>query len=300
MSALAALDDATEWINSEPLTEAGLRGSAVAVQFCTYSCINWIRTVPYVRAWASAYREHGLVVVGAHAPEFGFEHELGGVQRAMAEMGIEHPIVLDNRYAIWRAFGNSYWPALYLLDGDGRLRYHHFGEGAYEEIEAAIRQLVGGDGDAVHVEAAGIEAAADWASLRSPETYVGDGRGEPADAAPDGLALNEWTLAGQWTLEDEAAVLDAPGGSLAYRFDARDLNLVLTPPAAGGEIDFTVRLDGEPPGEAHGVDVDGDGTGTVTEPRCYQLVRQPDGARERTFAIAFGAPDVRAYVFTFG
>jgi hypothetical protein len=298
-SAIEEFDGATEWINSAPLTAAALRGNAVAVQFCTYSCINWIRTLPYVRAWASAYRERGLVVVGAHAPEFAFERELGGVRRAMEAMGVEHPIVLDNEYAIWQSFGNRYWPALYLVDGDGRLSYRHFGEGAYEETEEAIRQLVGADGEPVRVEAGGIEVAADWDTLRSPETYVGYARGERR--ARDGAhALNEWALAGQWTVEEELAVLDAAPGSIAYRFQARDLNLVLTPPASGAEIRFSVRLDGQPPGDAHGLDVDEGGRGAVSEPRLYQLVRQPGAVRERTLEITFLDPGVRAYVFTFG
>jgi hypothetical protein len=295
-SALVELDRATEWLNSEPLTAAGLRGRVVAVQFCTYSCINWIRTLPYVRAWASAYRDRGLVVVGAHAPEFAFEREIEGVRRAMAEMGVEHPIVLDNEYAIWRSFDNHYWPALYLVDGDGRLRYQHFGEGAYDETEAAIRQLVSAEGEPVDVEVTGIEAAADWDTLATPETYVGYARGSrPAGARR--LALNEWTLAGQWDVQEESARLEEPGGSITFRFEARDLNLVLTPEA---EVPFTVLLDGEPPGDAHGLDVDELGHGTVSAPRLYQLVRQPGAVHARTCEITFDEPGVRAYVFTFG
>jgi Thioredoxin like C-terminal domain len=301
LSALSELDGATEWLNSEPLTAAGLRGKVVAVQFCTYSCINWIRTLPYVRAWVSAYRDRGLVVVGAHAPEFTFERELEGVRRAMEQLRIEHPIVLDNEYAIWRSFGNRYWPALYLVDGEGRLRFHHFGEGAYSETEAAIRELLSADGEAVRVEATGIEAAADWDSLRTPETYIGYARGDrrAADGAP-GLVLNQWALAGEWTVEEEAAVLEAAAGSIACRFEARDLNLVLTPATPGGEVHFTVLLDGQPPGDAHGIDVDALGAGTVSEPRLYQLVRQSGAVSEHTFEITFLDPGVRAYVFTFG
>jgi len=300
-NALASLDKATEWLNSEPLTAAGLDGSVVAVQFCTYSCINWIRTLPYVRAWADTYRDRGLVVVGAHAPEFAFEHELEGVRRAMRAMGVVHPIVLDNEYAIWSAFDNRYWPALYVVDGDGRTRYHHFGEGAYEESERVIQALLGVDGEPVAVEASGIEVAADWDTLGSPETYVGSARGERrVGDGGDGPALNEWALTGAWRVEQESAVLEAATGSIAYRFASRDLNLVLTPPAAGGAASFAVRLDGEIPGAAHGADVDESGAGTVDEPRLYQLVRQPDGAVERTFEITFRAAGVRAYVFTFG
>jgi len=273
----------------------------VAVQFCTYSCINWIRTLPYVRAWARTYRDRGLVVVGAHAPEFAFERELEGVRRAMAAMGVEHPIVLDNEYAIWTAFGNRYWPALYVLDGDGRVRHRHFGEGAYDTSETAIQQLLGVDGETVQLEPSGIEAPADWDTLASPETYVGRARGERRIG--DGAAepgLNEWALAGRWTVADESARLEAAGGSITYRFEARDLNLVLTPPAEGAGVRFTVRLDGRAPGAAHGGDVDEHGAGTVDEPRLYQLVREPGAVAARTFAITFLDPGVRAYVFTFG
>jgi hypothetical protein len=300
-SALSELDGASQWLNSEPLTAAGLRGHVVAVQFCTYSCVNWIRTLPYVRTWANAYRARGLVVIGAHAPEFGFEHELGGVRLALARLAVEHPIVLDNDYAIWDSFSNGYWPALYLVDGDGRVRYRHFGEGAYEETEAAIAELVGAHGEHVDVEATGIEAAADWDTLRSPETYVGYLRGQRR--ARDGAnapALNQWALSGRWTVEDESALLDTAPGSIAYRFQARDLNLVLTPPASGEEVRFSVRLDGQPPADARGIDVDAAGRGVVAEPRLYQLVRRPGAVSETTFEITFEDPGVRAYVFTFG
>ena len=300
-SALSELDRAADWLNSEPLTAADLRGHVVALQFCTYSCVNWIRTLPYVRAWARTYRDRGLVVVGAHAPEFAFERELEGVRRAMAAMGVEHPIVLDNEYAIWTAFGNRYWPALYVLDGDGRVRHRHFGEGAYDTSETAIQQLLGVDGETVQLEPSGIEAPADWDTLASPETYVGRARGERRIG--DGAAepgLNEWALAGPWTVGDESARLDAAGGSITYRFEARDLNLVLTPPPEGAGVRFTVRLDGRAPGAAHGGDVDEHGAGTVDEPRLYQLVREPGAVAARTFAITFLDPGVRAYVFTFG
>jgi hypothetical protein len=300
-SALISLDAATEWLNSGPLTATGLRGRVVAVQFCTYSCINWIRTLPYVRAWADKYRDRGLVVVGAHTPEFAFEREPEGVRRALRAMGVEHPVVLDNEYAIWRAFDNHYWPALYLVDGEGRVRYDHFGEGAYEESETVIQELLGVDGDPVAVEASGIEAAADWNTLRSPETYLGYARGERrAGDGADRLALNQWALAGRWTVDEESALLETPAGSIAYRFEARDLNLVLTPPAPGAAVRFAVLLDGQPPGAAHGADVDELGVGAVDEPRLYQLVRQPGAVAERTFEIGFLDAGVRAYVFTFG
>ena len=296
---LSELDNATEWVNSEPLKAAGLQGHVVAVQFCTYSCINWIRTIPYVRAWASAYRDQGFVVVGAHSPEFSFEHEIEGVRRAMQAMAVEYPIVLDNDFAIWRSFGNQYWPALYLVDGDGRVRYRHFGEGAYDETEDAIRALVGADGEPVQVEAIGVEAAADWDRLRTPETYVGRLRGEGGRArSVDGLALNQWAFTGAWSVEDESALVDSAEASLAFRFQARDLNLVLTP--ADAPVGFTVTIDGQPPGDAHGIDVDERGTGTVGEARLYQLVRQPGAVSERTFEITFHGPGVRAWVFTFG
>ena len=296
---LSALDDATQWLNSEPLTAAALEGKVVAVQFGTYSCINWIRTLPYVRAWVRAYADDGLVIVGAQTPEFSFEHDIEGVRRSIAEMGLEHPIVLDNDYAIWRSLNNHYWPALYLLDGDGRLRYEHFGEGAYSETEEAFRELVGAEGERVRVEATGVEAAADWDSLRSPETYVGYAQAERRARGPAGeLSLNEWALSGTWKDQEEAAELETAPGSIAYRFQARDLNLVLTP--VGSEVPFTVLLDGQPPGDARGLDVDEQGAGTVSEPRLYQLVRQPGAVRERTFEIAFHEPGVRAHVFTFG
>ena len=300
-SALSGLDGATDWINSEPLTAERLRGSVVAVQFCTYSCVNWIRTIPYVRAWASAYHDDGFVVVGAHAPEFAFEREIEGIRRAMAAMGVEYPIVLDNDYAIWQSFSNQYWPALYLVDGEGRLRYRHFGEGAYDETEDAIRQLVSAGREPVQVEATGVAAAADWDTLRSPETYVGSTRGErrAADGTED-PSLNQWAFDGQWKVEGESALLEAAGGSISYRFAARDVNLVLTPPASGEQVRFTVTLDGEPPGAAHGIDVGEQGDGAVDAPRMYQLARQPGDVRERTFKITFLDPGVRAYVFTFG
>jgi thiol-disulfide isomerase/thioredoxin len=289
---LSQLDRAPDWLNSEPLTADGLRGKVVLVQFWTYSCINWLRTLPYVRAWAGKYADRGLVVVGASAPEFGFEHDLGNVRRACADLGVDYPVVIDNDFAIWRSFDNHYWPALYLLDGDARLRFHHFGEEAYEESERAIQALLGVDEELVSVDAGGVAEAADWAALKSPETYIGRLRGERLAAHPD--ALNQWALDGDWSLGDEFAVLDSAPGSIAYRFEGRDLNLVLA-----GTGRFEVRLDGEPPGDDHGLDVDADGQGALDEPRMYQLVRQHP-TRERTFEITFQEPGVRAYVFTFG
>ena len=299
-SALAPLDRAAVWLNSEPLTADALSGKVVAVEFWTYSCINWLRTLPYVRAWAEKYADRGFVVVGAHAPEFGFEHDLDNVRRASGELGVGYPIVIDNEFAIWRAFGNRYWPALYLVDRGGRIRFQHFGEEAYEETERAIQQLLDVDEELVSVDAGGVAAAADWPSLKSPETYVGAGRGEPrAGARPDELALNEWVLTGDWSVGEEAAALDTAPGSLAYRFEARDLNLVLTPPP-GGAARFAITLDGQPPGDDHGLDADESGEGTVTEPRMYQLVRHDTPIRERTFEITFLDAGVGVYVFTFG
>jgi thiol-disulfide isomerase/thioredoxin len=300
-SALSALDRAHVWLNSEPLTAEGLRGRIVLVDFWTYSCVNWLRTLPYVRAWHERYRDRGLVVVGVHAPEFGFEHDLDNVRRAASELGVGYPVVIDNDFTIWRSFENHYWPALYLADRDGRIRFHHFGEGAYDETERAIQQLLDVDAETVRVDAGGLAEAADWDTLRSPETYLGDARGERrSDPRAHALALNQWALAGQWTVDEEAAALEAAAGSVAYRFQARDLNLVLAPPAAGAPVRFAVRLDGQPPGDAHGLDVDESGEGTVFEPRMYQLVRQRGGVAQRDFEITFLDPGVRAYVFTFG
>ncbi|HEX8105954.1 MAG TPA: redoxin family protein [Solirubrobacteraceae bacterium] len=299
--ALAALDAAPVWLNSEPLTAEGLSGRAVLVDFWTFSCVNWLRTLPYVRQWAARYEDRGLVVVGVHAPEFGFEHDLDNVRRASAELGVGYPVVIDNEFAIWRSFGNRYWPAVYLVDGDGRVQFRHFGEEAYAETERAIQALLGVDEPLTPVQADGVAAPADWAALGSPETYVGAARGERRTGSGAGdLALNQWSLAGEWSVGLEAAVLEGASGSIAYRFQARDVNLVLTPGADGAPVPFTVRVDGEPPGEDRGVDVDAAGAGTVDEPRMYQLVRRRGAAAERTFEITFHAPGVRAYVFTFG
>jgi len=300
-SALTALDDARTWLNSEPLTATSLRGRVVLVDFWTYSCVNWLRTLPYVSAWHERYRDRGLVVVGAHAPEFGFEHDLGNVRRAVAELGVRYPVVIDNDFAVWRAFENHYWPAVYLVDGDGRVRFQHFGEEAYDETERAIQQALGVDEPIADVEAGGLSEAADWAGLHSPETYLGrerrDGR---VDGHPRTLKLNRWALTGAWSVSGEAAKLGAAGGAIAYRFQARDVNLVLAPPAAGESVRFTVLIDGEPPGEHHGLDADSSGAGTVFEPRMYQLVRRRGPAAESTFEITFLDPGVHAYVFTFG
>ncbi len=298
---LSAIDSAPVWVNSEPLTAAALRGRVVLVDFWTYSCVNWLRTLPYVRAWHERYRDRGLVVVGVHAPEFGFEHDLANVRRAVDDLDVAYPVVIDNDFAIWRSFDNHYWPAVYLVDGDGRVRFRHFGEEAYEDTEQAIQQLLGVDEELVGVDAGGLAEPANSGSLNSPETYLGRLRGERrSDPPAEALALNEWALTGEWSVGDEAAVLDVAPGSIAYRFEGRDLNLVLAPPSSGDPVGFTVLLDGRPPADAHGLDTDESGEGTLSEPRMYQLVRQQGRIRQRTFEIRFDRPGVRAYVFTFG
>jgi thiol-disulfide isomerase/thioredoxin len=316
---MPSLEGATGWLNSPPLTTEGLRGRVVAVDFWTYTCINWLRTVPYVRAWAEAYRDAGLVVLGVHTPEFPFEHDVDNVRRALADRQISYPVAVDSDYGIWTAFTNMYWPALYLVDAQGRIRHHHFGEGAYAASEQVIRQLLteAGAGDRlpepVTVDAHGIEAAADWADLRSAENYLGaertDGFASPERVGtgaagrytvPSRLAADEWALSGTWTVLQDAVLLHEPGGRIADHFSARDVHLVLAPPAGGAPVRFTVRLDGEPPGADHGDDVGDDGVGTVTEPRLYQLVRQHGPVTDRTVEITFHDPGVRAFAFTFG
>ena len=298
---LAPFDRAPVWLNSDPLTAAGLRDRVVLVDFWTYSCVNWLRTLPYVRAWHERYRDRGLVVIGVHAPEFGFEHDLDNVRRAVGELEGGYPVVIDNDFEIWRAFGNQYWPAAYLVGRDGRVGFRHFGEGAYEEIERALQELLGIEAEPVRVDAGGLAEAADWDTLESPETYIGRARGERRrDGRAGRLALNEWTLTGDWSVGEEAAVLAAPPGSISYRFAARDLNLVLAPPPSGAAVRFGVRLDGDAPGDDRGLDVDGSGAGTVSEPRMYQLVRRRGPVAEGEFEITFHDAGVRAYVFTFG
>jgi thiol-disulfide isomerase/thioredoxin len=297
---MPSLDGAAGWLNSEPLGPAELRGRVVLVDFWTYTCINWLRTLPYVRAWAEKYREDGLTVVGVHTPEFDFEHDADNVRRAVEQMGISYPVALDPDYAVWEAFSNHYWPALYFVDRDGVIHDHHFGEGRYEESERRIQELLGVDGELVSVEGAGIEAAADWDELASAETYLGYQRGERPAVSGKALKLNEWSLSGDWTIGTQAAELSEAGGSIAYRFTSRDLHLALRPAANGAAVQFQVRIDGEPPGDLHGLDVDAAGNGTVREPRLYQLVRQTRDIEPRTFEIAFLDAGVGAYVFTFG
>ena len=314
-----SLGGATVWLNSEPLSADSLRGKVVLVQFCTYTCINWLRTLPYVRAWAEKYGGQGLAVVGVHTPEFEFEKDLDNVRRALKELRAVYPVALDNDYAVWRAFENRYWPALYFVDARGRVRHQHFGEGEYEQSERVIQQLlaeagVGGVGrELVSGEARGIEVAADWGSLKSPENYVGHERTEnfasPGGAVPDKsrvyaapapLRLNQWALSGDWTVGKVAAVLNMAGGRIAYRFHARDLHLVMGPSSRGTSVRFRVSLDGQPAGAAHGADVDDRGDGTVTEQRLYQLIRQPSPIAERRFEIEFLDPGAEAFAFTFG
>jgi thiol-disulfide isomerase/thioredoxin len=296
------LDGATGWVNSDPLGPAELRGHVVLVNFWTLTCINWLRQEPYVRAWSRAYRDDGLVVIGVHTPEFAFEHEIELVRQATNERVIDYPVAADNDYQVWMAFANRYWPALYFVDADGVIRDEHFGEGRYEQSERVLQRLLGVERELVSVEGLGVEADADWDQLRTPETYLGHGRGAPfasADELPERLPLNRWALAGEWTIGAENVALGQAGGSIAYRFHARDAHLVLSP---GGHepIPFRVLLDGEAPGPAHGVDVDEDGNGLLTEGRLYQLVRQHHVVCERTLEITFFERGVEAYSFTFG
>ncbi len=300
---LPAFDGATGWLNSEPLTEADLRGKVVLVDFWTYTCINWLRTLGYVRAWAEKYADQGFVLVGVHTPEFPFEHDVDNVRRAAKDLAVEFPIAIDSDYAIWRAFSNRYWPAVYIADAEGRIRHHQFGEGGYDECERTIQQLLrdaGRDGvgdDLVSVAGDGIEAQADWTTLQTPETYLGDEQGHNLADGADELELNQWALSGDWTVEAGASVLNAAGGRIRFRFHARDVHLVLR---ARDPVPFRVLLDGEPPRSAHGLDVDEEGHGTLVEPRLYQLIRQPGAIRDRTFEITFDAPGAEAYAFTFG
>jgi hypothetical protein len=299
---MPSLGGATEWLNTEPLGLAELRGRVVLVNYWTLTCINWLRQEPYVRAWSQAYQDDGLVVIGVHTPEFSFEHDIDGVRRATRERAIDYPVAVDNDYEIWSAFANHYWPALYFVDVDGRIRDHHFGEGRYEESERVIQRLLGVERELVSVKGSGVEAEADWDHLGTPETYLGYERGGQAaspDAVPERLHLNEWGLTGEWTIGNESIVLGQAGGSIAYRFHARDAHLVLSS-GAGQPIPFRVLVDGAPPGASHGVDVDEEGNGVLREGRMYQLVRAHDTVRDRTLEITFLEPGAEAYSFTFG
>jgi cytochrome c biogenesis protein CcdA/thiol-disulfide isomerase/thioredoxin len=317
--ALPSLDGAVEWLNSPPLTAAGLKGHVVLVDFWTYSCINCLRSLPYVEAWANKYKDQGLVVIGVHAPEFAFEKDIANVKAAVARLGVTYPVAIDNNYAIWRAFNNQYWPAQYIADANGRIRHHQFGEGNDDETEHVIQQLLAASGHGaapaegvVAVHAAGAQKAADQADLRSPETYIGYDRAErfvsPGGSMDDESAqytagprqLNDWGLDGQWTIGAQSAVLNAKDGAIVYRFHARDLHLVLGTAPGGTPVHFVVTIDGKPPGDDHGADVAPDGSGVVTGQRLYQLVRQHGDVTDRTFEIRFLDPGVQAYAFTFG
>ena len=318
-AALASLERANEWLNSSPLTAADLHGKVVLVDFWTYTCINWLRTLPYVRAWAQKYKDKGLVVIGVHSPEFSFEKNPDNVHWAVKALGVDYPIAVDSEHVIWRAFDNQYWPALYFVDSQGRVRHRNFGEGEYDQSEMIIRRLLAEagvgdmDDDLVSVDAGGLEAAADWSSLRSPENYVGYGRtrgfASPEGAAPDKprmyglparLRLNDWALSGDWTMKREAVALNKANGRIAYRFHGRDLHLVMGPPVPGTTVRFRVLIDGQPPGAAHGSDVDEQGNGTAPRQRLYQLIRQPKPIADRLFEIEFLDPNVEAFAFTFG
>jgi len=316
---LPPLDGAVQWLNSPPLTAQALKGKVVLVDFWTYSCINCLRSLPYVKAWAEKYRDQGLVVIGVHAPEFAFERDVGNVTKAMKDLGITYPVAIDNDYKIWRAFNNEYWPAHYFADAQGRIRYHHFGEGEYAESERVIQQLLREAGaekvadGLITADATGIQLAPDMSEVQSPETYVGFQRAEhfvpetglvpdkvAAYSPPTELALNDWSLDGKWNVGSERATSSAPASRIVYRFHARDLHLVLGPAVDGKPVRFKVLIDGKAPGDDHGTDVAPDGSGSVNSQRLYQLIRQNGSVTDRTFSIEFLDPGVSAYAFTFG
>jgi len=318
-SRLPGFDGATGWLNSPPLSSEGLRGKVVLVDFWTYTCINWLRTLAYVRAWAQKYEEDGLVVIGVHTPEFPFERNVDNITWAARDMSVEYPIAIDSDYRVWRAFDNRYWPAAYIADAGGKIRHHQFGEGGYDECERVIQRLLrdaGRDGvtdDLVSVAPTGFEVQADWADLQTPETYLGyeqaqnfespDGVGydEPRTYfVPEPLRLNRWALSGDWTIERGSSVLNAAGGGITFRFHARDVHLVMGPRSSGTSVAFRVLLDGEPPGDSHGLDVDEQGQGTLVKQRLYQLVRVAGPIEDRTFEISFLDPGAEALAFTFG
>jgi hypothetical protein len=314
-----SLEGATGWLNSEPLTPDGLRGKVVAVDFCTYTCINWLRSLPYVRAWSRTYGDRGLVVIGVHTPEFAFERDVENITRALASMNVRYPVAIDSDFGVWNAFANHYWPALYLIDADGRIRYHWFGEGDYDRSEVVIRQLLtdaGADGvgeDLAPIDPLGPEVPADWDNLQTPETYLGYGQAlnfaSPGGIAPDVprgyarpqmLGRNHWALTGTWTIRADAAALDEPEGRIAFRFHARDVHLVMGPTSRERPIGFRVTLDGEPPTAANGTDVEPDGSGTLVEQRMYQVIRQRGPIEDRVFEIEFLEPGAEGFAFTFG
>jgi len=316
---LPSFDGANGWLNSAPLTPNGLRGHVVVVQFWTYTCINWLRTQAYFRAWGQRYRDHGLITIGVHTPEFKFEHDLDNVRWAVEARKIDYPVAIDNDFAVWRAFANNYWPALYFVDAQGQIRHHRFGEGDYERSEMVIRQLLADAGvedqrpGLASVEPNGDEVQADWENLGSPESYLGYDQATGFDAggravwdkphtytAPEPLRLNRWGLMGDWTVRSDASALNGTNGRVAYQFHARDVNLVMGPARKGASVRFRVLLDGESAAAAHGADVDADGNGTVVQQRMYQLIRQPGPIRDRRFEIEFLDGGAEAFCFTFG
>ena len=315
---LPSLNGATEWLNSPPLTPAGLRGKVVLVDFLTYTCVNWMRTLPYVRAWDAKYRDQGLVVIGVHTPEFPFERDIENIRWALKDMDVSYPVAVDSGYGVWRAFDNNYWPAAYVADANGRIRFHHFGEGAYDDIEKVIQRLLTDSGQSidkqlVKVSPRGLEVAADYGTLKSPESYLGYERAEafasaadaPGDvprvySVPQRLTLNQWGLAGDWTVKGKAVELNEPNGRIVFRFHARDVNLIMGPLPGTRSVRFTVKVDGKPPAAAHGADIDEQGNGTVARQRTYQLVRQQQRISDREFEIQFAESGVEAFCFTFG
>lgn len=316
---MPSLESGYGWLNSQPLTVSGLRGKVALIDFWTYTCINWRRQLPYVRAWAAKYRANGLVTIGVHTPEFPFEKNAENVRRAVKETRVDYPVVIDSDYSIWRAFSNEYWPALYFVDAQGRIRHHVFGEGEYEQSERIIQQLLAEAGatgfrsDLVSVHAEGPEATADWSNLGSAENYVAYERTENFSSpggpisdkphvysAPAELKINHWALSGDWTMQQGAITLNQPNGRIAYRFHARDLHLVMGPGAHGNLVRFRVFIDGQQAATSHGSDVDAQGNGTVSEPRMYQLIRQSSPIVDRQFEIQFLDSGVEAFSFTFG
>lgn len=316
---MPSLKGANAWVNSQPLSTADLRGKVVLVDFWTYTCINWRRTMPYLRAWAEKYRDNGLVVVGVHTPEFSFEKDLDNIRRAAKEQRVEYPIAVDNDYAIWNAFNNHYWPALYFIDAQGHVRHHQFGEGDYERLEQVIQQLLTEAGQTnfdrslVTIDARGAEVAADWKTLGTPETYTGYSNAErfasPGGkvrdkpqmyALPERLKLNTWALAGDWTMAREFSVANQANGKITFRFHARDVHLVMGPATRGSRLRYRVTIDGKPPGVSHGVDVDADGLGTIDQPRMYQLIRQSAPIGDRQIEVEFLDAGAQLFAFTFG
>jgi thiol-disulfide isomerase/thioredoxin len=302
-----SLSGATAWLNSPPLTPAALRGKVVLVEFWTYTCVNWERTLPYVRAWAAKYKDDGFVVIGVHTPEFSFEKNLDNIRRALQGDRIDYPVAVDSDFAVWRAFDNDYWPALYLIDAQGHIRYHHFGEGAYEASESEIRTLLEDAGHHpngpafVSVDPVGLEVAANWDDVKSAETYLGSDRTTNfVSPAPAQLPLNSWAVSGDWRIGKEATELNRADGTIIFQFHARDLNLIMGPAKPGTSVRFRVRIDGHPPGNAHGSDANANGDGVVSEQRTYQLIRQPKPIVDRRFEIEFLDPGIQAFDVTFG